>query len=449
LSVSHVLPSMASRLSRALLLWAALWGAALALAVWLSVQWEVDELLDDTLQAAAEEIFVPLLLGTGGPEVQPAPASTGAWGAASAGAARPAPKASGRLAWQRVSHPLQGPAQVLQASSAAPVTPLAATASAGFSDATGWRVYGLPLGPQGQWLYVAQTRDERIETRVEVALAVTLATLPMAALALLWLRARMRHELRPLQALSLRLVSHDPLAAGASLGPAQRQELQPVHDAIDTLGARLARRMAQERAFSAHAAHALRTPLAGIDAQLAVALREAPPELLPRLKRVRTAAGRLQGVVAALLTLFRSGADVQRSPLQLQALLQRLPVEGLQVDVEQRHELLADADLLTAALMNLLDNALRHGAHRVRISTPAAQVLRMDDDGPGVAEPRRQALQQVLDSQDTEGQDTGSAGPGLGLGMVLADLVARAHGGRLQLLPCEQGFSLELKMGAA
>lgn len=433
-----VLPSIAGRLSRALFLWAALWGAALALAVWLSVQHEVDELLDDTLQAAAEAVFVPLL---GGLPAAHAPAS-----AAEVAVPQGRPvKANGRLVWQRVSHPHDGPAQVLQASSAAPREPLAATASAGYSDAPGWRVYGLPLGPQGQWLYVAQTREERVETRVEVALAVTLATLPMAALALLWLRGRVRQELRPLQLLSQRLAAHDPLAAGASLGLATRRELQPVHEAIDTLGTRLSRRMAQERAFSAHAAHALRTPLAGIDAQLAVALREAPPELTPRLKRVRAAAGRLQRVVSALLTLFRSGAELQRSALQLDTLLQRLPVEGLGVNVEQQHAVLADPDLVSAALMNLLDNALRHGAHQVHISTSAPQVLRLQDDGPGVPAERRQALQQVLDSQDAEGKD--SAGPGLGL--VLADLVARAHGGRLQLLPSEQGFALELKLGAA
>jgi signal transduction histidine kinase len=424
------LPSITGRVSRALLLWAVLWGAALALAVWLAVQHEVDELLDDTLQAAAEEMFAPLLQA--GLQASAAPATAAA-------ASAPALPASGRFVWQWVLHPAgaaAGSALLLRASSAAPAAPLRDTASAGFSDVPGWRVYGVPLGQPGQWLYAAQTRTERRETRVEVALAVTLATLPMAALALLWLRARVRHELRPLQALSARLAGHDPLAAGASLGPAQRQELQPVHDAVDTLGARLARRMAQERAFSAHAAHALRTPLAGIDAQLAVALREAPAELQPRLKRVRAAAGRLQRVVAALLTLFRSGVEIQRLPLPLAELLSRMPVEGLTVQVQATHEVRADSDLITAALLNLLDNAVRHGAHHVVISTPGPNRLRMDDDGPGASAQRRQALQHELDRQEPEGS--------VGLGLVLADLVARAHGGGLRLPDTERGFAVEL-----
>jgi len=48
--------------------------------------------------------------------------------------------------------------------------------------------------------------------------------------------------------------------------------------------------VAAERAFNAHAAHALRTPLAGLDAQIAVALREAPEPLQGRLERIRAGA---------------------------------------------------------------------------------------------------------------------------------------------------------------
>src|SRR5512134_193270 len=99
-----------------------------------------------------------------------------------------------------------------------------------------------------------------------------------------WLRLRVRRELQPLQTLSERLRMHDPLARSPLLGAAERAELAPVHAAIDALGQRLADRVAQERAFATHAAHALRTPLAGMDAQLAVALREVAPEHQPRLQ---------------------------------------------------------------------------------------------------------------------------------------------------------------------
>ena len=56
-------------------------------------------------------------------------------------------------------------------------------------------------------------------------------------------------------------------------------------------------------------------------------------------------------------------------------------------------------------------------------------------------EPRRAALQSALDAQAYE------AGPGLGL--MLADRVARAHGGRLALPATDAGFTVELNLGPA
>jgi signal transduction histidine kinase len=299
-------------------------------------------------------------------------------------------------------------------------------------------VFGTAVGQGGRMLYVAQSREEQVEATLEVVLHAALATLAIALLSHLWLRLRVAGELAPLQRLGERLRGHDLLAPGATLGAAERAELQPMHQAIDQLALQLGQRLAQERAFSAHAAHALRTPLAGIDAQLAVALREAPDSLQPRLQRVRTATGRLQRVVAALLALFRSGVELQRAPQHLAALLARLPVDGLSVAVDPGAEVDADADLLAAALMNLLDNALRHGAQAVQVRVAAPGVVEVADDGPGVDAPRLAALRQRIAS--------GDAGGASGLGLVLAHLVARAHGGRLELPGSERGFVVRLHL---
>ena len=160
-----------------------------------------------------------------------------------------------------------------------------------------------------------------------------------------------------------------------------------------------------------------------------------------RLQRVRGAAHRLQGVVAALLGLFRAGAGPQRGAVDLAALLARLPTSALQVHADASASLDADADLLAAALVNLLDNAQRHGARQVWLDQPGPNRLRLRDDGPGIDEPRRAALQRALDAQAYE------AGPGLGL--MLADRVARAHGGRLALPATDAGFTVELNLGPA
>ncbi|MDE2147499.1 MAG: HAMP domain-containing histidine kinase, partial [Burkholderiales bacterium] len=199
-----------------------------------------------------------------------------------------------------------------------------------------------------------------------------------------------------------------------------------------------------ERAIAAHAAHALRTPLAGLSAQLAVAQREAAPAQQPPLQRARQAAERLRRVVGALITLFRAGAVPALQPLDLAALVQSLPIERLQLAFEGESAVQADPDLLAAALLNLLDNSLRHGASRVRVSCRhrAGQALiRVEDDGPGASAERRAALRAAL-SQQAPGAE------GIGLGLLLADQVARAHGGTLVLLDTEPGFGLELQLGA-
>lgn len=419
--------SIRRRVSNTLLAWALLWGVALALAGTWAVRHEMSEMQDDTLRSTAEALAGTL----GAVDLQalaPEPASS-----------VPLPEGDPELSvvWQVL--PREGGLMPLRASRGAPAGPLMPTPAAGFATVQGWRVYAEPLPQQAAWLLVAQSRGERAEAQREVTTTVLLVTVVMALASLVWLRWRMRLELAPLEQLSQRLAGHDPLAAGTTLGPAARSELAPVHAAIDALAHRLAVRLAQEQAFSAHAAHALRTPLAGIDAQLAVALREAALPLQPRLQRVRAAAVRLQRVVAALLSLFRSGVDLQREPLELGQLVARMPVEGLQVQVEPGEPVQADADLLTAALLNLLDNAARHGARQVRISTPRAQSLRVQDDGPGVTPAQLQALRDALAQERPERP--------VGLGLVLAQLVARAHGGALHLPGDCAGFVVELDLG--
>lgn len=427
----QALPSIRTRLAHALLGWSLLFSLCIALAVWLAARHEADELLDDSLRASAEVLSSVLRPLAEAPVPQQLETPLAAMQT----------NGGHRFAWQLVD----ADSRVLLRSAGAPDLAWRVTPENGFSDLPGWHVHATPLGPAGRMLYVAQSRTERDEAAMEVTMSTVLAALAVALLGHVWLRAKVNHELAPLQALSERLASHDPLQPGASLGRAARLELQPMHEAIDELGQRLARRLLSERAFAAHAAHSLRTPLAGIDVQLAVALREAPATLQPRLQRVREAAHRLQRVVVALLGLFRSSEDPKLQTVDLAALCARLQVEGLQLQVDAGLMLRADPDLLSAALLNLLDNALRHGAQQVRISQPAPQTVRVADDGPGCTPERREALRQGLQAQRQGSSERVDPASG-GLGLLLADLVARAHGGALDLPEVEQGFAVELRL---
>lgn len=423
------LPSIRERLSRSALTAAVGWGLASALLVGLVVRHEVDVLLDGALQESAE-----ILYGLMPPTLA---AEAGVAGSVAA------PPHEESLVWQVVSD--RG--QVLLRSSRAPSAPLAPDGSLGLSDSPlGWRVYALELDhDRSLRLQVAQSASDRRRAQWSLMAAIVGVSLLVGAGSAWWLRRRVRRELLPLASLSEQVLAYNPVDPRTVLPGAQRQELLPMQDSITALGQRLARLVSNERAFSAHAAHALRTPLAGMDAQLALALRECPPQMQPRLQLARDASGRLVRVVAALLTLFRSGGQLTRHDIDVAEMAAELPSVGLRVEVVSAYRISADADLLAAVLINLFENAVRHGATTAHIKvTPneGGWSVWIQDDGRGLAEPERLVLQRELDRQTYDG------GHGLGLGLTLADIVARAHGGRLVLHGAERGACIELQLAA-
>ena len=422
------LPSILQRVTRTLLVMALLWALLMAAVVRQVVHHEVDELMDQSLVESAEMLHsVIALLHQQGLDQALAQSHS---------------EYEEHLVWQIVQ-PETG--MLVAQSHQAPDRPLQLTLSPEPRDTPDghWRVvsFGFQNDPQ-HVLLVAQSEEERIEARSEAATYTLVGTLLMGLLLTLLFNLRVRRELKPLARLSQAVQACDPLRPETLPQSPERAELLPMLQAIRELGQRLAQRINSERAFSAHAAHALRTPLAGIDAQLAVALKEAPESLQPRLTRTREAATRLSRVMQALLTLFRSGGEPQRQPVDVAELLPIQAFGELQIDVEADPPVSVDPDLLAAVLFNLLDNAQRHRARRVQLRVSQAEginCLRLQDDGEGCPPERLQSLRRALERQDY-GADASSKG----LGLVLADLVVRAHGGQLSLPAVESGFCVEL-----
>lgn len=420
------LPSIRSRLAWALLAVTAAWGLAVSAVIWGSVHHEVDELLDNTLQESAEILYGLLSFNAAQLPL-------------SGGGALPAPPHEEHLVWQIInpSH------QVALRSHRAPDVPLAAKGALGFSSPSEkWRVFGMRFDDSGRVLLVAQTGIERIEARREAVFLVGGSALLVGLACALWMGRRVVQEFKPLDKMSTEVARFDPTFPNDRLAEPTRQELLPMHRAIMDLAHRLSSRIANERAFSAHAAHAMRTPLAGIVTQLAAAQQRAGQEALPFLSNARKSADRLRRVVLSLLTMFRSGGDADPKPTVLQDLVAGLPFNDLVLDTEASESVAVDGDLLSAALINLLDNSLRHGATAAQLvlrQEPEGPCLRLSDNGSGLTAEDLQSLQRQLDQQDYEHMR--------GLGLVLADLVCRAHGGRLLLVPSDQGCVIDLHLG--
>jgi len=411
------LPSLQQELSRRLTLLSTAWLLALVLVLAWGVKHEVDELLDDALREAAELIYGMVALNA------PLPGDAGS-------DILPAPPHEEHIVWQIVDHD----GHLLKRSHKAPGLPFFTTAREGFADGPEqWRVYGVHLPGQPAWLYVAQRGAERLQSGHESALFVVLSAVIVSLFWTIVLRRRVAATLRPLDAMARQIPLYDPLRPSTSLPPANRAEIAAIRGAVTELGQRLARRIENEQAFAAHAAHALRTPLAGMDAQLALAEREAGPEAMPRLARTRAAVERLKRVVQSLLAFFRPQAEMELQTVALSDLVAQLPVEGLQIELEGEGSLYCDPNLMAAAVANLMDNAVRHGATRLQLSADRlgeGQVLRLRDDGPGLSEERRLSL---LEQLRQRGPAVDASAQGLGLGLSLAALVAQAHGGDLDL----------------
>lgn len=224
------------------------------------------------------------------------------------------------------------------------------------------------------WLVVGVDRteiDRQFATTVGLTLAGTGAGLLLLCL-LAWLLVR--HTLQPLTALRRALAGYDerhfaPLAIAA---PA---EIGEVIKTLNMLMARLAQAFARERAFTADAAHELRTPIAELRTITEVALRR--PGLTDGERRDYTVALatalRMQELVEKLLLLARADAgalSLAPAPVVLAPLLAELTAARqpaaqarqlcLRATVAGDVPLVTDAALLRIICDNLLANAIAY-----------------------------------------------------------------------------------------
>ena len=265
--------------------------------------------------------------------------------------------------------------------------------------------------------------------------------------------------LRPVEQLR---AGAEQISAPRALGDgAPREERLPVPPAADEIRAlavtlngmldRLAAARERQRLFVADAAHELRSPLASIRAQVEVAERlgeggTLPADLLGDLDR-------LSRLVEDLLLLARADADT-RPPARLKPVAGRaLLVEVAAAYAEARVPVrvapgpdayvLAEEGELRRAVDNLVANAVRHADSAVELALEVAGpevVVRVRDDGPGVAEAdRERVFERFTRLDDARARDFG--GTGLGLAIV-RELVRRA-GGEVALADGEPPWRLE------
>jgi two-component system sensor histidine kinase TctE len=226
------------------------------------------------------------------------------------------------------------------------------------------------------------------------------------------------------------------------------REVRPLVDAINALLTRLDSALAAHRRFVANAAHQLRTPLAGLNAQAELALRESEPAAIRlSLEQLHQAAGRAARLVSQLLSLARleprSGRPLQVEPLDLNELARDTTARWVPPALAQGIDLgfegsasvrvLGDRLLLEELLSNLLDNAVRYtparGEATVRVQRASTgTVLSVEDNGPGIPEDERGKVLERFHRGSTAFQTAGS-----GLGLAIVREIAVTHGAEMRV----------------
>ena len=292
-------------------------------------------------------------------------------------------------------------------------------------------------------IYVAETLQSRrwLAGQLLFSSLVTQGMLVLLTLVLAgWL---LRRVLRPMRQLSEIMIRREPelLTPLPELLPWSETRLLIV--AFNRYLARLRDLIARQERFSADASHQLKTPLAILKTQAAVALASPEPQawreslramsvtldttsqLTERLLQLAAVKGREQGernfTPVNLLEVVQQSCFSRLAQARSKAI--DLGYEGLQAPVS----VMGDAVLLGELCANLLDNALKYTPRGGTVTVSlrrdgGVMVLDVEDSGPGIEDAQISQALQPFQRLDNAGDIAGA-----GIGLALVNDIARLH----------------------
>jgi len=239
-------------------------------------------------------------------------------------------------------------------------------------------------------------------------------------------------------------------------------ELDRLAENLNAMLERIEALMTGLKEVSDNIAHDLKTPLTRmrnrVEAALATARSEA--EYREALQATIEDADQLIRTFNALLMIARAeagssgvpfeeidAAEVARDVVDLYEPLAEEAGAALRLDAEGQAPLSANRELLSQALANLIDNAIKYageGRTGARVDVAVRRedrhiVIGVADNGPGIApQDRARATQRFVRLEASRSK------PGAGLGLSLVAAVAQLHGGELRL--CDNGPGLRAEL---
>ena len=277
------------------------------------------------------------------------------------------------------------------------------------------------------------------------------ATLTSALLALIGALAIQRHLNRPLERV---VAAAGELARGAAPQPLPEDgpsETASLARSFNQLVASLTRADHERALMLAGVSHDLRTPLAKLRLGVEIVRDRIEPELVASMER---SVAEMDAIVGQFLDFARTAADEPAVPGDLNALARDVAAacadhgQAVQLELGTPPALRMRPQALRRAVVNLVENAFRHGKAPVRLRTgrdAGWAWIDVLDDGDGIAADQVGALRQPF----RRAQSSRSGAPGAGLGLAIVERVAREHGGTLELAAAQpRGWCARLKLPA-
>jgi signal transduction histidine kinase len=308
-----------------------------------------------------------------------------------------------------------------------------------------WRTYARRGAQAERHILVAQPLEVRQKAATEVALQVLYPIGITLVLTLLIVTLIVWQVIKPLNRIATEVESRKANDLTPLDTVKTPLEIAPLIAAVNGLLLRLKSRMAQEQRFTADAAHELRTPIAGIKINAQVAQRAQDDVVRSRaLEAVLVGLDRSERLVEQMLRLARLDQDaatelqiinMHEFMAQLFMLYQQRGntfLQGKSITLVERIEenalVAIDPDMLEIAVLNLLDNAVRHSP---RLSSITCHLLLIDG---GIEIQVRNPLARQLEPSvlarlkerffrhAASGEITGS-----GLGLAIVQRIADLH----------------------
>ncbi len=293
---------------------------------------------------------------------------------------------------------------------------------------------------------------------LRIASAIGLGILAIAAAGLGWLASG--RALRPVRSITEAAKRASEMRLGQRLaltGP--DDEFKQMADAFDVMLERLDAAFTSQKRFVANAAHELRTPLTAMRTAIEVTLSKptrTPEQLEAMAARVMRSVGRAEATIEALLTLAISevGPTAQAAVDLATAAEDALDATRVAID---EHRITVDATLepapahgdrvlLERMIANLVENAVRHntsgGWIAVRtVQQPDGAIFEITNTGPSVSAEQLPTLFEPF----ARTEQRLNSSEGVGLGLSIAQAIARAHDATILARP-RPGGGLELSV---